>query len=314
RDERAKLLRPGADPGPEAIGHRGCGDRCDPRQPPHRPLESLEPVQGSRGERFLRFREEQDAVLLRKDRVERARGPDRGVRLDDHAVDRVVVRDLGREPRGGRKEEGVDDEDDRTRPDDRAKEGRGARLPRVAQAGGRIPRPCENRIVKALLASLALLLAAARPATAAGPLTFVACAPGFPGSTSEAQPRMDAFAHAVGEAVKAVEGSIRAEYYETEDGGTERLAQADAAFLLAPLPFFLKYEERLHLAPRAQAVMQGRSDSEAWSLVAGKGRLKSPDTLASWDLVSTAAYAPRFVRGSALGEWGRVPPKTRISP
>jgi hypothetical protein len=172
--------------------------------------------------------------------------------------------------------------------------------------------------VKAALASLVFVLALSRPAAAAGPspgpITFVACAPGFPGSTSEAQPRMDAFARAVAEAVKAAGDSIRAEYYETEDAGIERLAKADAAFLMAPLPLFLKYEDRLRLASRAQAVMQGRSESEAWSLVAGKGRVKSPDALATFDLVSTAAYAPRFVRGSALGEWGRVPPKTRISP
>jgi hypothetical protein len=152
--------------------------------------------------------------------------------------------------------------------------------------------------VMRLLASLALVFSTARLLVAGVPVTFVACAPGYPGSTSEAQPRMDAFARALAEAVKATDGSIRAEYYETEEGGAVRLGQA----------------ERLRLVPRAQAVMQGGGANEAWSLVAGKGRLKDADGLAGWELVSSAAYAPRFVRGSALGGWGRVSPKTRLSP
>jgi hypothetical protein len=168
--------------------------------------------------------------------------------------------------------------------------------------------------VKAPLAALALTLVTVRVGAAAPPVTFVACAPGYPGSTSEAQPRMNAFARALGEAVAAAEGSIRASYYETEEAGVKRLGEGDAAFLLAPLPFFLKYEESLGLAARAQAVMQGGGVSESWSLVAGKGRLGSAAALAGFELVSSAAYAPRFVRGSALGGWGRVPAKTRLAP
>ncbi len=190
----------------------------------------------------------------------------------------------------------------------------GERLPGNAQADGRIPRPCENRIVTARLAPLALLLltTSTRNAPAAEPVTLVACAPGYPGSTDEAQPRMDAFAKALAAATGAPEGSIRAEYHETEAAGVERLGRSDAAFALVPLPFFLKHEEKLRLVARAQAVMQGGAASEAWSLVAGKGRVSSAAALGGWEIVSAAAYAPRFVRGSALGAWGTLPAGTRL--
>ncbi len=161
------------------------------------------------------------------------------------------------------------------------------------------------------LGPLAVLLAT-RFASASEPVTFVACAPGFPGSTSEAQPRMDAFAAAVAAAAGA--GSIQAEYHETEEAGVRRFARPDAAIALVPLPFFLKYEEKLRLAARAQAVMQGGAASEAWSLVAARGRLPSAAALGGWELVTAAAYAPRFVRGPALGAWGALPAGTRLVP
>jgi hypothetical protein len=168
--------------------------------------------------------------------------------------------------------------------------------------------------VTARLASLALLLfsTATRHAPAAEPVTLVACAPGYPGSTAEAQPRMDAFADALAAATGAREGSIRSEYYETEEAGALRLGRPDAAFALVPLPFFLKYEEKLRFAARAQAVRQGGAASEAWSLVAGKGRVSSAAALRGWEIVSPAAYAPRFVRGAALGAWGTLPAGTRL--
>ena len=132
-------------------------------------------------------------------------------------------------------------------------------------------------MMTARFASLTLVLFATRLAPAAEPLTFVACAPGYPGSTAEAQPRMDAFASALGATAGSV--SLRAEYHETEETGVQRLGRPDAAFALVPLPFFLKYEAKLRLTARAQAVMQGGTASEAWSLVAGKGRLSSAAAL-----------------------------------
>ena len=83
--------------------------------------------------------------------------------------------------------------------------------------------------------------------------TLVVCAPGYPGNTAEAQPAMDALARSVAAAAHLPPGSITAVYDETAEGGLRRLAQKDAALLLAPLPFFLEHERDLRLTPRLMA-------------------------------------------------------------
>ena len=143
-------------------------------------------------------------------------------------------------------------------------------------------------------------------------MTFVACAPGYPGSTAEAQPVMDAFAAALAEATGWGPGSVRAEYHEDEARGLERLARADAGFALVPLPFFLKHEVRLKLVAQAQAVAEGGRAQETWALVAAKGKVTGPAVLDGWEIVSSAAYAPGFVRGTALRAWGPVPAGARL--
>lgn len=149
-------------------------------------------------------------------------------------------------------------------------------------------------------------------AGAAEPIAFVVCAPGYPGSTREAQPVMDTFAAALAEKAGRSGGGVVAVYHETEAGGLERLARPDAALALAPLPFFLKHEARLQLQPRAQAVPSGATASEVWSLVARRGAVASAAALEGWELLSPAAYAPRFVRGTALGGWGALPAGTKL--
>jgi hypothetical protein len=144
-------------------------------------------------------------------------------------------------------------------------------------------------------------------------LAIVACAPGYPGSTSEAQPALDAFAAAVANVSGLGRGALSAAYYESEAPGVERLRQADAAYALVPLPFFLKHETDLKLVASVQAVPQGGAATEVWSLVAGKGRLSGAAALEGWELVSLAGYAPSFVRGSALGGWGKVPVTVRVT-
>ena len=61
-----------------------------------------------------------------------------------------------------------------------------------------------------------------------------------------------------------------------------------------------------------QASPQGGEATETWSLVAGKGRLAAAAAMGGWEVVSLAAYAPAFVRGSALGGWGQVPTSARF--
>jgi len=154
------------------------------------------------------------------------------------------------------------------------------------------------------------MVAAAPPVRAA---TLVVCAPGYPGSTAEAQPAMDAFAAAAGKAAGWPVGQLGAVYFETEEGGLGRLVQDDTVLALVPLPFFLAHADRLKLAPRAQAVVAGGEPAEPWTLVAATGSLASADGLAGFEIVSLAGYVPRFVSGPALGGWGEIPPGMRVT-
>lgn len=169
--------------------------------------------------------------------------------------------------------------------------------------------------MRPLLAAASLLLpalsaSAPAPARPAGGLALVACAPGYPGSTAEAQPSMDALAAALARTAGWKPGALSAVYEPTEKDGLERLARPDAAVALVPLPFFLEHAGRLRLAPRLQVEQPGGL-TEVWSLAARKGRVSSPASLAGFTVASIAGYAPGFVRG-ALGAWGRIPDGARV--
>lgn len=143
---------------------------------------------------------------------------------------------------------------------------------------------------------------------------LVVCAPGYPGTTADAQPSMDALAAAVARAAGWPKGSLAAEYHETEAGGTARLSRPDAALALVTEPFFVQHGAALKLKPVLQAVPAGSGEGVVWSLVARKGRVTGPASLAGWEIHSSAAYAPRFVRESALGGWGELPENVRLVP
>jgi hypothetical protein len=168
-------------------------------------------------------------------------------------------------------------------------------------------------VVGGLIWLAAVLLGSAPVLAAVGPVTLVLCAPGYPGSTVEAQPAMDAFAAAVAHAAGWQPGELEAVYYETEQGALERLARPDAALLLVPLPFFLQHRATYQLEPRLEAVEQGGKAAEPWTLVTSAGAVKKPADLAGFELVSLAGYVPRFVRGPALGSWGELPPTVKIT-
>lgn len=143
--------------------------------------------------------------------------------------------------------------------------------------------------------------------------TLVVCAPGYPGSTGEAQSAMDALSAVIASAAGWKTGELKAVYHETEAEGLQRLASADAAVALVPLPFWLQHEAALKLEPVMQAIEQGGQPAERWTLVAGAGAVARPADLAGYEIVSLAGYAPRFVRGPALGAWGDVPSDVRIT-
>jgi hypothetical protein len=164
---------------------------------------------------------------------------------------------------------------------------------------------------------LSLLLAAwvlAVPAAArAEGLEIVVCAPGYPGSTAEAQPAMDGLAAAVSEAAGWEAGTVEAVYFETEEGGLESLRSPGTGLALVTLPFYLEHRAEFDLRPELMAVPESREPLEAWSLVAGKGLVSSPTDLDGWEILSLAGHSPRFVRGPATANWGELPSSAAIT-
>lgn len=186
---------------------------------------------------------------------------------------------------------------------------------RLEPTAGRRSAWRAGRVQPVLLAVLlaAGFVSAGAAFTAERPVTLVVCAPGYPGSTAEAQPAMDALAAAVAAASGWKPAELRAIYFETEQAGLDRLAGADAVIALVPLPFWVQHHKALALDPLLQAVQQGGEAAEPWSLVAPTGTVRSPTGLAGFELISLAGYSPRFVRGPALGSWGTLPPDVTIA-
>lgn len=132
--------------------------------------------------------------------------------------------------------------------------------------------------------------------------TIVVCSPGSPGTTDEAQPTMDAFAAAVS---KAANANLVAVYDPSDEGGAKRLANAGIG--VVSLPFFLEHEKELGLHARLVAVQKGRPALDRWGLVAKKGRAGNPAALSKFTLVGNTAFAPAFVRGVVLADFGKLP-------
>ncbi len=163
-----------------------------------------------------------------------------------------------------------------------------------------------------LAVAIATALAAA-PAIAAEPrTTLVFCSPGSPGTTEEAQGSMDAFAAATAAKAGLPATALGATYAPSEEVGVARLRVPDASLAMVSLPFFLKHEKDLGLRAELQAVVQGGGATERWSLVARKGRVTSPAGLDGFTLLSSAGFAPGFVRGAALGGFGKLPASVKI--
>jgi len=148
------------------------------------------------------------------------------------------------------------------------------------------------------------------PKTATPRYVVVFCAPGYPGTTVQAQPTMDAFARALEKAAGWPAGHLGAVYYESEGGGLERLKKDDAAVAVTTLPFFFQNADKSSLTPRLLAEQRGAT-TERWSLVAHKERVKRPADLDGWELAGPAGYAPDLVR-AMLKDWGELPATTKI--
>ncbi|NJD32737.1 MAG: phosphate/phosphite/phosphonate ABC transporter substrate-binding protein [Gammaproteobacteria bacterium] len=146
---------------------------------------------------------------------------------------------------------------------------------------------------------------------AAAVVTLVFCAPGYPGGTADAQPYVDQFAKAAAAAAGWPAGSLTATYQPTEEGCVEKLAGADAALVFTPYPFFMEHGARLHLKPIVQADVTGAGLEQRWTLVTKAGLGSVPASLAGYTILSTAGYAPEFVRQSALGAL-KLPPDVKV--
>jgi hypothetical protein len=134
-------------------------------------------------------------------------------------------------------------------------------------------------------------------------VTMVFCAPGYPGGAADAQPFLDAFATAAAAAAQWPAGSLTASYDSTEDGGLAKLAQPEAALAFVPYPFYFEHATALHLVPLVQADVTAVGALEKWTLVAKKGKVSGPTSMAGYTILSIAGYAPDFVRASALAAW-----------
>jgi hypothetical protein len=146
---------------------------------------------------------------------------------------------------------------------------------------------------------------------AAAAVTLVFCAPGYPGETGDAQPYVDQFAHAVATAAGWPRESITAVYDPSESGGLARLASPEAGLAFVPYPFFVAHAEKLHLAPLVEADVTGVGPRQRWQLIARRGRVQGPASLAGFTLVSTAGYAQDFITRAALPSWP-LPPDVQI--
>lgn len=158
------------------------------------------------------------------------------------------------------------------------------------------------------LLSVPCLLAAAPAAHVA----LVACAPGYPGTTAEAQGAMNELASVLADTAHWDTGSTSAVYFPKEAEGLKRIEQPDAAIALVPLPFYMAHHQGLGLKARLSVETKGAGLTEQWTLVAKKGRIKSPSDLAGMTIQSIAGYAPQFVR-AALSGYGKLPETTKIA-
>ena len=149
------------------------------------------------------------------------------------------------------------------------------------------------------------------PASSAGPEALVFCAPGYPGTTEEARPTMDALAAGVAAAAGWKPGSLTAVYHQDGPAGLARLKSDDAVVAMVTLPFYLRHREELGLKPLLAGVAAGEGDG-SWSLVAATGRLAGPGDLDGWTVAGLPAYYPALVHGPVLSGWGKLPPSVEV--
>jgi hypothetical protein len=147
-------------------------------------------------------------------------------------------------------------------------------------------------------------------AAAASLLVF--CAPGYPGTSGDAQPLVAEFATTLEAAAGWPAGSLEAVYDASETSDLTRLAAPEASLAFVPYPFFVAHGAALQLTALAQADVPPAGVQQRWTLVLKSGHPPLPGALANLTLTSTAGYAESFVR-EVLHDVGPLPTTTRIS-
>jgi hypothetical protein len=147
-------------------------------------------------------------------------------------------------------------------------------------------------------------------AAAASLLVF--CAPGYPGTSGDAQPLVGDFATTLSAAAGWPAGSLTAVYDASEKSDLARLAAPEANLAFVPYPFFVEHGAELHMVPLAQADVPPSGVQQRWTLVLKSGHGPLPAALTGLNLISTAGYAQSFVR-EVLHDIGPLPATTTIS-
>ncbi|ANM29621.1 hypothetical protein ABI59_08585 [Acidobacteria bacterium Mor1] len=159
------------------------------------------------------------------------------------------------------------------------------------------------------IVALLICLAVSSSAAAAAALDIVVWAPGYPGSTEQAQPTMDAFGQALAGAAGAPLPP-RVTYYKSLEEGRAAV-EGSARLVMVPTAVWAAFGKELSLTPLVQ-VQRGDS-GERWSLVAARGKVSEAGDLAGMTLSSQIGYAPEFVRGPVLSAWGALPDSTTVA-
>ena len=144
-------------------------------------------------------------------------------------------------------------------------------------------------------------------AAAASLLVF--CAPGYPGTSGDAQPLVGEFAAALAAAAGWPAGSLTAVYDASDKSDLERLAAPEAGLAFVPYPFYVQHGAALHMVPLVQADVPPAGVQQHWTLVMKSGHPAPPSGLAGMTIITTAGYAPDFVR-EALHNLGPLPADT----
>jgi hypothetical protein len=147
-------------------------------------------------------------------------------------------------------------------------------------------------------------------AAAASLLVF--CAPGYPGTSGDAQPLVGEFASTLAAAAGWPADSLTAVYDASEQSDLQRLGSPEAGLAFVPYPFFVQHGAALHMIPIAQADVPPAGVQQHWTLVMKRGHPAPPAGLAGMTLISTAGYAQDFVR-AVLQAQGPLPAGTTIT-